>query len=36
MSEGYYNSKKSDDICGDVCSQVLALSLSFFPLSVLE
>ncbi|XP_027358586.1 beta-1,4-mannosyl-glycoprotein 4-beta-N-acetylglucosaminyltransferase isoform X2 [Abrus precatorius] len=21
MSEGYYNSKKTDDICGDVCSQ---------------
>ncbi|KAK7365204.1 hypothetical protein VNO80_14078 [Phaseolus coccineus] len=21
MSEGYYNSKKSDDICGDVCNQ---------------
>lgn len=26
MSEGYYNSKKTDDICKDVCGQVL-----FFP-----
>ncbi|KAL2335752.1 hypothetical protein Fmac_016965 [Flemingia macrophylla] len=31
MSEGYYNSKKSDDLCGDVCSQQgtrAALSMS--------
>jgi len=31
MSEEYYNSKKTDDICDDVCGQVLF----FFPISVL-
>lgn len=34
MSEGggHYCSKKTDDICGDVCGQVLSISLllSFF------
>jgi len=30
MSEEYYNSKKTDDICDDVCGQVL-----FFPISLL-
>ncbi|XP_057447392.1 uncharacterized protein LOC130739175 isoform X2 [Lotus japonicus] len=28
MSEGYYNSKKTDDICGDVCSQGTSAALS--------
>ncbi|KAJ1388315.1 Glycosyl transferase, family 17 [Sesbania bispinosa] len=35
MSEGYYNSKKTDDICGDVCSPLFNSSpqftLPYFP-----
>lgn len=30
MSDGYYSSKKTDDICEDVCGQVLLFSLIFF------
>lgn len=30
MSEGYYNSKKTDDICDDVCGQVPFFSFLFF------
>lgn len=29
MSDGYYNSKKTDDICDDVCGQVCLISILF-------
>lgn len=29
MSDGYYNSKKTDDICDDVCGQVCFISILF-------
>lgn len=41
MSDGYYNSKKTDDICGEVCGQVNFLNsflkcfFLFFEISVL-
>lgn len=30
MTDGYYSSKKTDDICEDVCGQVLFYFLSIF------
>lgn len=29
MADGYYNSKKTDDICEDVCGQVLGFLINF-------
>lgn len=30
MTDGYYSSKKTDDICEDVCGQVLFYFLSIY------
>lgn len=30
MTDGYYSSKKTDDICEDVCGQVLLIFLSIY------
>lgn len=30
MTDGYYNSKKTDDICEDICGEVLVFAFSFW------
>lgn len=35
MTDGYYSSKKTDDICEDVCGQVLFIFFESFPCGVL-